>query len=81
MPIAHLRRATLLALAVLLPLHAARAQNELVIATKVAPPFAMQDAEGRWQGLSIELWQQIAAAEQLTFEFREMTLQQMLESL
>ncbi|MCH9765840.1 MAG: transporter substrate-binding domain-containing protein [Alphaproteobacteria bacterium] len=32
----------------------------LVVGTKPAPPFAMQDDTGAWTGLSIELWQAVA---------------------
>ena len=33
---------------------------ELVIGTKVAPPFAMKAADGTWRGIRINLWQRIA---------------------
>jgi polar amino acid transport system substrate-binding protein len=34
--------------------------RELVIGTKVAPPFAMKAEDGTWRGISIDLWQRIA---------------------
>jgi ABC-type amino acid transport substrate-binding protein len=34
--------------------------QEFVIGTKEAPPFAMKAADGTWTGISIDLWQQIA---------------------
>ena len=37
------------------------AGQKLVVATKQAPPFAMQGANGVWHGLSIDLWDKIAA--------------------
>jgi ABC-type amino acid transport substrate-binding protein len=46
-------------------------QRELVIGTKVAPPFAMKDDEGNWNGLSIDLWRQIAQKLGLRFHFQE----------
>jgi len=39
---------------------AAAPAAELVIGTKVAPPFAMKDENGHWSGISIELWQHLA---------------------
>lgn len=36
-------------------------EKPLVVGTKVAPPFAMQDDTGAWTGLSIELWLAISA--------------------
>ncbi len=35
--------------------------NPFVVGTKVAAPFSMEDETGAWTGLSIELWQAIAA--------------------
>ena len=35
-------------------------ERTVIIATKVAPPFAMKDDSGNWTGISIELWQHIA---------------------
>jgi len=42
--------------------------RELIVGTKLAPPFAMKDANGAWAGISIELWQQIA--EKLGLKYR-----------
>ena len=47
----------------------ADAQNrELIIGTKLAPPFAMKDKDGKWSGISIELWSHIA--ERLKLKYR-----------
>jgi polar amino acid transport system substrate-binding protein len=35
-------------------------QHELVVGTKEAPPFAMQAADGSWNGISIDLWRHVA---------------------
>jgi ABC-type amino acid transport substrate-binding protein len=50
----------------------------LIVGTKEAPPFSMKTSDGQWTGLSIDLWRQIAAELNLTFEFRELTLKQLL---
>jgi ABC-type amino acid transport substrate-binding protein len=34
--------------------------QKLLVGAQVAPPFAMKTADGRWEGLSIELWQALA---------------------
>ena len=36
-----------------------------------APPFMMQTPSGRWEGIGIELWQEIAQMLDLEFEWRE----------
>jgi ABC-type amino acid transport substrate-binding protein len=52
--------------------------RELIVATKEAPPFALKAADGRWTGLSIELWERLAAELNLEFAYREMPLPEML---
>ncbi|WP_407175157.1 transporter substrate-binding domain-containing protein [Bradyrhizobium sp. STM 3562] len=48
------------------------AQNrELVVGTKEAPPFAMKDKDGNWEGMSIELWRRIAGKLGLQYRFAE----------
>lgn len=54
---------------------------KLIVATKQAPPFSIQDEDGRWTGISIDLWRDIANELNLDYEFREMELEQMLSSL
>ncbi len=50
----------------------------LIVGTKEAPPFSMKTSDGQWTGLSIELWRQIAAELNFRFEFKELTLKQLL---
>lgn len=45
--------------------------KELVVATKVAPPFAMKQTDGSWSGISIALWKKIADREHLRFRLVE----------
>lgn len=49
--------------------------RELVVGTKVAPPFAMKAEDGTWHGISIDLWQRIANQLHLRYRFQETTLQ------
>ena len=43
----------------------------LSVGTVVAPPFMMKTASGLWEGLSIELWEELARALGVEFEWRE----------
>ena len=44
-------------------------RSKVLVGTVEAPPFAMQTADGNWEGLSIELWQAIAQALSADYEF------------
>jgi polar amino acid transport system substrate-binding protein len=46
-------------------------QEELVIGTKEAPPFAMKAADGSWNGISIDLWRHVADELHLRYRFSE----------
>jgi polar amino acid transport system substrate-binding protein len=48
--------------------------RELVVGTKVAPPFAMKAEDGTWRGISIDLWRRIANQAHLRYRFQETTL-------
>jgi ABC-type amino acid transport substrate-binding protein len=48
--------------------------RELVIGTKVAPPFAMKAEDGTWSGISIDLWRHVADQMHLRYRFQETTL-------
>lgn len=45
--------------------------RELIIGTKLAPPFAMKDKQGKWTGISIELWDRIANRLKLKYRLTE----------
>lgn len=53
----------------------------LVVGTKHSPPFAFKNPDGQWTGISIELWKHLTDELNLEYEFRELTLDQMLTSL
>ncbi len=53
----------------------------LIVGTKEAPPFSMMAPDGQWIGLSVDLWRQIAAELNVRYEFRELTLKQLLEGV
>ena len=56
-------------------------KKKLIVGTKEAPPFSMKDKDGRWTGISIDLWRQIATELGLTYEFLEIDQYNLLEGL
>ncbi len=72
----------------LLPPLAAAAQSPppssdtvLRVAVREVPPFAMRDADGRWQGVSVDLWRLVAGQQALVYELVEADLKQTLSGL
>jgi len=66
--------------------HAAQAQapaprTPLIVGTKNAPPFAMKGADGKWTGISIELWQELATQLKLDYQFKELDLENLLSGV
>ena len=58
------------------------AQQELVIGTRVAPPFAMKRADGEWEGISIDLWRHLAERLGLHYRLEERdTVQALLDAV
>jgi polar amino acid transport system substrate-binding protein len=55
--------------------------RELVVGTKVAPPFAMKAEDGTWRGISIDLWRRIASQTHLRYRFQETTLNGLTEGV
>jgi polar amino acid transport system substrate-binding protein len=53
----------------------------LMVGTKLAPPFAMKNADGTWSGISIDLWHTIATELKLSYELREFDLQGLLDGV
>ncbi|HEX5400601.1 MAG TPA: transporter substrate-binding domain-containing protein [Verrucomicrobiae bacterium] len=56
----------------------AAAPSPLIIGTKETPPFAMKGPDGKWTGISIDLWRDMAAQLKLNYTFKEMDLDQLL---
>jgi len=53
----------------------------LIVGTKVAPPFAMKDRNGNWEGASIDLWKEIAKKLNLTYKFEENSLTSLMDKI
>jgi ABC-type amino acid transport substrate-binding protein len=67
-----LAAAAVLVLAALAPAAAQDASSgELVVGTKLAPPFAIREANGDWGGISIDLWRSLASATGLKYRIVE----------
>lgn len=46
-------------------------RHQLIVGTRNVPPFAFKDSRGEWQGLSIDLWRDIADRLKLDYKFEE----------
>lgn len=57
------------------------AQKILVVGTFEAPPFSFQTNEGRWTGISIELWENIVRDMGLKYEYEERTFKGLLDGV
>ncbi len=59
----------------------AEQQDEVVIGTRVVPPFVMQNEDGSYTGITIHLWEQIAEELDLNFRYEETDIQGMLDGV
>ncbi len=63
------------------PVSAAAGGERLIIGTKQSPPFSMKNAEGEWEGISVDLWNKIAEDSDFVFEFQESELADLVENV
>ncbi|GAA5484774.1 transporter substrate-binding domain-containing protein [Haloferula sargassicola] len=56
-------------------------EEPLVVAVREVPPFAMKDQGGNWEGLSVDLWQDVADKLNLNFTWQEMPLGETLDGI
>jgi len=67
----------------------AEAQNNIVTSPNKTfvvgiihdPPFTMKNDEGKWSGINVELWSQIARSLKLDYTFKEMSFNELLQDL
>jgi len=52
----------------------------LRVGTKEAPPFVIKQENGTWQGISIDLWEQIAQEKGWQYEYVEEDLQSLIDN-
>ena len=56
--------------------------SQLIIGTRIVPPFAFKDGGGKWEGISIELWRDIASRLKLDYKFVEAgTVKELIEGV
>jgi len=64
--------------------HAARHAEPLLVKAPLtvgvlqAPPFSMKDQRGEWEGISVDLWKEIARELNLRYQFRELDVDALL---
>ncbi len=59
----------------------AATERRLIVGTKIAPPFAIKYPDGRWGGISIELWRAIAGELNYSYEVQELELKDLLDKV
>lgn len=69
----------LLALGISSQVHAQ--EQPLKVGITKVPPFVMQTDDGRWEGISIDLWEDIAAGMEREFEWVPMSFNELLEAV
>lgn len=63
------------------PAFAQTPAKPLVVGTKQIPPFVIKNADGTFEGVSIELWRQVAADLKIEYRLEEATLQEILDGV
>ena len=56
-------------------------QRSLLVGTKEAPPFAMKRSNGEWEGISIDLWREVADRIDVDYTFVETDLHGLLHGV
>jgi|SRR5690554_6869140 len=56
-------------------------QPPLKLGIATVPPFVMQAEDGHWEGISIDLWQQVADGMNLDFEWVPMEFRELLDAV
>lgn len=61
-------------------IEASNLDKPLIIGTKIAPPFVMND-NGTWHGITVDLWQEVANKLNLKYEFKPMTITELIDGV
>ncbi|WP_165856358.1 transporter substrate-binding domain-containing protein [Marinobacter sp. JSM 1782161] len=75
------RLLALVALTLLCSLSYGQSTTPLKVGITEVPPFVIQDDDGTWSGISIELWQQIADDLGRDFEYEPLPFRELLEQV
>jgi len=62
-------------------LTSASLDKKLVVGIILDPPYTIKNVNGKWTGLSVDLWSHVAHDLKLNYEFKEMRLDEMLAAL
>lgn len=57
------------------------AQNKITVGTKVAEPFVIKEQNGRWDGISFELWNTISSELNLQYDIKEYDLEGLINAV
>ena len=55
--------------------------EQINVAVRISPPFAMQDANGKWSGIAIDVWNSLAAQQNLQYTFIPSSVPELLEGV
>ncbi len=56
-------------------------KKNLVVGTKIAEPFVIKEADGSWDGITFDLWREIAINLDLEYEVKEYDLSGLLDAV
>lgn len=56
-------------------------EKVLLVGTKEAPPFSFKNTKGKWTGISIDLWENIATEMGLEYRYEEHTVKELLNGV
>lgn len=56
-------------------------EASLKVGVRAAPPFSFQGADGSWTGIAIDLWEQMAEANELSFTYEAYPLADLMDGL
>ena len=56
-------------------------EKVLIVGTKEAPPFSFKNINGKWTGISIELWENIAAEMGLKYQYEEHSVKGLIDGV
>ena len=70
-----------LLLLIFIPFFVSANETTLVIGTKEAPPFSYKTQESKWEGVSIDLWREIAKKLNLKYQFKEYSLNELKDQV
>ncbi|MCK9195937.1 MAG: transporter substrate-binding domain-containing protein, partial [Syntrophales bacterium] len=57
------------------------AEKKLVVGIADDPPYTFKNEQGKWVGITVDLWRQIARDLKLDYSLKEMTQEEVLNSL